>query len=248
MRLHSWSFCCKTALGIIWVSYWATSAGERWRLMAYSTTSSFLLRQSRTPMLGFSCGRLRSRSSASKIEGELAQVLGLKAHRLQLERHQTLQVTVVKEQIKFKILIAHLHANLFADKGEAVAELHEEFAQIAQQAGLQIGLAVTLGQVEEIEQVAVLEDAGCVLGQKSRQCCEFLVRQDSSLEGRGFDLAGKFARTPLRFHRQPQIELALFRPFVLPKNHEVVRPWQNSQQCCEFWLIGVNIVELFHSP
>jgi hypothetical protein len=24
-----WSFCCKTALGIIWVSYWATSAGER---------------------------------------------------------------------------------------------------------------------------------------------------------------------------------------------------------------------------
>ena len=95
---------------------------------------------------------------------------------------------------------------------------------------------------------AVLEDAGCVRGQKSRQCCEFLVRQDSSLEGRSFDLAGKFARTPLRFHRQPQIELTLLRAFVLPKNHEVVRPWQNSQQCCEFWLICVNIVELFHSP
>ena len=169
-----------------------------------------------------------------KIEGELAQVLRIKAHRLQFERHQTLQVTMVEEQIEFKILIAHLYADLFANKGEAVAEFHEEFAQIAQQAGLQIGLAVTLGQVKEIEQVAVLEDAGCVLGQKSRQCCDFLVRQDGSLEGRSFDLVGKFARTLLRFHRQPQIELALFRAFVLPKNHEVVRPWQNSQQCCEF--------------
>jgi len=44
--------------------YWATSAGERCRLMAYSTTSSSLVRRSRTPMLRFSCGRLRSQSSA----------------------------------------------------------------------------------------------------------------------------------------------------------------------------------------
>ena len=56
---------------------------------------------------------------------------------------------------------------------------HQELAQVAQQAGLQIDLAVTLGQVEEIGQVAVLEDAGRILGQKSRQCCEFLVRQDT---------------------------------------------------------------------
>jgi hypothetical protein len=97
-----------------------------------------------------------------KIEGELAQVLGLKAHRLQLERHQTLQVTVVKEQIKFKILIAHLHADFFADKGEAVAKFHEEFAQIAQQAGLQIGLAVTLGQVEVLR-------VSCRTGQFARR-------------------------------------------------------------------------------
>ena len=35
-------------------------------------------------------------------------------------------------------------ANLFADKGEAEAQFHEEFTQIAQQAGLQVSLAVTL--------------------------------------------------------------------------------------------------------
>ena len=73
-------------------------------------------------------------------------------------------------------------------------------------------------------------------------------RQHSPLEGRSFDLTGKLAFAPLRFHRQPQIELALFRPFVLPHNHEVVRPRQNSHQWYEFWLIGVNLVELFHSP
>jgi hypothetical protein len=82
---------------------------------------------------------------------------------------------MVEEQIEFKILIAHLHAHLFADKGEAVAEFHEEFTQIAQQAGLQVGLVVSLGQVKEIEQVAVLEDAGRILGQNSHRRCEFLV-------------------------------------------------------------------------
>ena len=36
---------------------------------------------------------------------------------------------MVEEQIEFKILIAHLHAHLFADKGEAVAEpLHGDDA------------------------------------------------------------------------------------------------------------------------
>ena len=39
---------------------------------------------------------------------------------------------MVEEQIRFKILIANLHAHLLANKGIAVAQFHEEFAQIAQ--------------------------------------------------------------------------------------------------------------------
>ena len=104
------------------------------------------------------------------------------------------------------------------------------------------------GNTNIVRLTSVLEESARVLGQKSRQCCEFLVRQNSSLEGCGFDLEGKFARTALRSHCQHQIELALFGPFVLPHNHEVVRPRQNSHLWCEFWLIDVNIVELLHSP
>jgi hypothetical protein len=80
---------------------------------------------------------------------------------------------------------------------EAVAEFHEESTQIALQAGLQVSLAVTLRQVEEIEQEAVLEDACRILRQNSHRWCEFLVGLDSSLEGCGFDLTGKLAFAPL---------------------------------------------------
>ena len=104
-----------------------------------------------------------------QIKGQLAHVFWLEAHSLQLEGHETLQVAVVEEQIEFEILIAHLHADLLADKGESVAEFHEELAQIAQQRCLQIGLAVALRQVKEVEEVAVFEYAGGVLGQNSHR-------------------------------------------------------------------------------
>jgi hypothetical protein len=45
-----------------------------------------------------------------------------------------------------------------------------------------------------------------------------------------------------------EIKLTLFGALALPQNHEVMRPWQNSQQCCEFWGIGVSLVELVHPP
>jgi hypothetical protein len=74
------------------------------------------------------------------------------------------------------------------------------------------------------------------------------VRQDSPLEGCIPDLASKLARTPLCPDRQPEVKLTLFGALALPKNHEVVCPGQNSQQCCEFWGVGVSLVELLHPP
>ena len=74
----------------------------------------------------------------------------LKAASLELKRHQALQVAMVKEEIEFEILIAHLHSDLLADKGKSIAEFHQEFPQIPQQRGLQIGLLVALRQVEKI--------------------------------------------------------------------------------------------------
>ena len=63
-----------------------------------------------------------------QIEGQLAQVGGLKAHCLEFEGYEALEVTMIEEQIEFEILIANLHTYSFADKSKAVTELHEEFA------------------------------------------------------------------------------------------------------------------------
>jgi hypothetical protein len=62
---------------------------------------------------------------------------------------------------------------------------------------------VALWQVEEIEEIAVLEDARRVLRQYSHRWCEFLVRQHDPLEGRVFDLAVQLAFAPLPPDGQP---------------------------------------------
>jgi hypothetical protein len=62
---------------------------------------------------------------------------------------------------------------------------------------LQVGFAVPLRQIKEVEQLAVFEDADRVLGQNSHRRCEFLVGQNCSLEGHGLYLEDKLALAPL---------------------------------------------------
>jgi hypothetical protein len=112
-------------------------------------------------------------------------VLRFKAHRFQLKCNETLQVAVIEEEIEFEILIIHLHANLFADEGEAVAQFHEKLAQVGEKSGLQIGFAVPLRKIKEMEEIAALENAGRVLGAKLASRCESFVRKHSSLEDVG---------------------------------------------------------------
>ncbi len=80
-------------------------------------------------------------------------MFGLKANSLQLKCHETLQIAVIEKQVQFKILVTNLHTHLLADKGKSVAKFHEEHPQIAEQSGLQVGLAVPFRQVEEVKQV-----------------------------------------------------------------------------------------------
>ena len=59
--------------------------------------------------------------------------------------------------------------SLVNDRNVITCSIHprafgEEHPQIAEQSGLQVGLAVPFGQVEEVEQVTVLEDARRILG------------------------------------------------------------------------------------
>jgi len=52
---------------------------------------------------------------------------------------------------------------------------HEEHPQIAEQPGLQFGLGVPFWQVEEVEQVAVLEDACSIWGKTRTAGASFLL-------------------------------------------------------------------------
>jgi hypothetical protein len=67
--------------------------------------------------------------------------------------------------------------------------------QIAQQRGLQIGLAVALRQVKEVEEVAVFEYARGVLGQNSRSLMRVSsIRQDIVRSKAAFSESGEQAR------------------------------------------------------
>jgi hypothetical protein len=63
---------------------------------------------------------------------------------------------------------------------------------------LQFGLAVPFWQVEEVEQVAFLEDA-CSIWGKTRTTGAILIGKNGSLEGRSLHLVSGFAFAPLPF-------------------------------------------------
>jgi len=82
------------------------------RLTAYSTTSSSLLRQSQNADAGVLVWALPVTIKRFQIEGKLAQVFGFEANSLQLKCHEVLQITVIGEQVQFKILVTDLHTHL----------------------------------------------------------------------------------------------------------------------------------------
>lgn len=63
---NSCNLACSNCLSGNFVAYSAMAAGDVVRAKAYSTTSTSLPLQSMLPILGFSCGLLTSRSSASR--------------------------------------------------------------------------------------------------------------------------------------------------------------------------------------
>ena len=80
---------------------------------------------------------------------------------------------MIKEKIQFKVLIANLNSNLFSNESEPVSKLHQELSQVKEKPGLEVCLAVGIWKVEEVEKIAVFEDAGDVFRHNSRHCCEF---------------------------------------------------------------------------
>ncbi len=65
-----------------------------------------------------------------QIEGELAHMFWFKPSHFQFEGNEALQVSMIEEQIQFKILIANLNPNPFSNDSEAVSKLQKEFSEI----------------------------------------------------------------------------------------------------------------------
>lgn len=111
------------------------------------------------------------------VESELAHVLGRESPSLEFKGDKALKIPMVEQQIEFKVVTANLDTNLFSDKGEAISELHKKLSWIQEEARLEVGFTMGFWEIEEVQHIAVLENANRVLRQNSQHGCEFYIGQ-----------------------------------------------------------------------
>ena len=108
-----------------------------------------------------------------QVERKLTHVLRRESPSLEFKGDKTLKVPMVEEQIELEVLTPDLDTNLFPHKGEAFSQLHQQSSEVQQQTCLEVCLTMGFGEVDEVQDIAVLEDADHVLQHNSQQCCEF---------------------------------------------------------------------------
>ena len=97
-----------------------------------------------------------------QVELEFAQVFRLELDDLEFKRDQAIERPVEEEQVECKVPPADLDRVMAADVAEVAAEFDQELLELLDQAALQVGLGMPRRKVEELDEVAVLEDGGGV--------------------------------------------------------------------------------------
>ena len=69
---------------------------------------------------------------------------------------------MVEKQIQLEVLIANLHANLLPNESKAVSQFHQKFSQVQKQPSLEVRFTMGFRQIDEVEKIAVFEDAAGV--------------------------------------------------------------------------------------
>ena len=106
-----------------------------------------------------------------QVEVELAEVLGLELADLQLEGDQAIEPSVEEEQIEGEVPAADLERVPRCRRSRSRGRARSgSGAGCASRLRVQIGLRVTVGQVEELDQVGVAED-GLGVGVQSASAC-----------------------------------------------------------------------------
>ena len=95
---------------------------------------------------------------------------------------------------------------------------------------LEVLLAVGLGQIQEVHQVAVFEEALGARVQFSQRWREFWFPGQGPLEEGAADLPLQLAFAPAFLGGQLQVEGPLLVGSALVEDHQVVCPRQNSHQ------------------
>ena len=105
-----------------------------------------------------------------QVEFQFAEMLRLEFAYLYFESNQGVECSVEEQQIESEIPSADLERVLGADEAEVPPELDEELLELLDQAAMQVGLGVGRGQVEELDQIGVFKDRGCVGMQFCQRC------------------------------------------------------------------------------
>lgn len=92
-----------------------------------------------------------------EVEAQLPEVFGRELADLELDGDQAAQASVEEHQIDGEVLVPDLDRVLGSDEAEVASELGDEAAEVIEQRAVEIGLGVTVAQVEELQVVRVLE-------------------------------------------------------------------------------------------
>lgn len=95
-----------------------------------------------------------------EVEVEFAEVFGLEFVDFEFEVHKAVEGTVEEEQVEAEIASADLDEVFAADVTEVASEFDEELAELFNEGVVKVAFAVRSREVEEIEEVDILKDAG----------------------------------------------------------------------------------------
>jgi hypothetical protein len=149
---------------------------------------------------------------------------GLEGLDLELDRDERLEPPVEQEQVDEEVLPPHLDAELLAHEAEVASELEQELLEVRHEGSLEIALRVVVRQVEEVEEVAVLEDRRDVRVACPERGRERGLADQGPLEERPRDLAFELPARPALLRGEPQVERALLRRLAPGQDEQVGRP------------------------
>ena len=93
-----------------------------------------------------------------EVELQLAEILGLEFVDLEFDGHQTVEGPIEEQQVEGIVFLADLQRILTSHITKVAAQFDEKPLQLVDQTALQIGLGVSLVQLQELDEVTVLED------------------------------------------------------------------------------------------